>query len=79
MLSGNASHELPNYTSKHQVLGDGKGGGVSIYIHNDINFKIRADLSISNNDIESLFAKIVGILYKADPDPDQQKMRSPDL
>ena len=56
-LSGNASFELPNYTSKHQVRSDRKGGG--IYIHNPLNFKIRPDLSISNNDIDSLSAEIV--------------------
>ena len=50
-LSGNDSYELPNYTSK--------GGGVSIYIHNSLNFKIGPDLSINNNDIELLSAKIV--------------------
>ena len=48
-LSGNASYELPNYTSKHQVQGDRKGGGVSNYIHKEI----------SNNNIESLSAEIV--------------------
>ena len=47
------------YTSKHQVWGNRKGGGVSIYTHNSLNFKIRPDLSISNNDIESLSAEIV--------------------
>ena len=59
MLSGNASCELPNYTSKHKVQGDRKGGVVSVCMHNSLNFKITPDLSISNNDIESLSAKIV--------------------
>ena len=58
-LNGNVSYELPNFTSDHQVRGDGKGGGVSIYIHNYLNFKIRTDLSISNNNIKSLFVEIV--------------------
>ena len=53
-LRGNASYELPNYTSKHQERGDRKGGDASINIHNSVNFKIRPDLSIRNNDIESL-------------------------
>ena len=38
---------------------DCKGGGVSIYIHNSLNLKIRPDLSIKNNDIESLSAELV--------------------
>ena len=58
-VSGNASNELPNYTSKHQVLGDRKDGGVSVCIHNSLNFKIRPDLSVSTNDIESLSAETV--------------------
>ena len=58
-VSGNASNELPNDTSKHQVLGDRKDGGVSIYIHNSLNFKIRPDLSVSTNDVESLSAETV--------------------
>ena len=58
-LSGNPSYEIPNYTNKHQVQGDRKGGGVPIYIHNSLNFKIRSDLSISNNHIESFSEEIV--------------------
>ena len=58
-LGGNASYGMPNCTRKHQVQGDRKGGGVSIYIHSSLNFKIRPDLSITNNDIESVSAEIV--------------------
>ena len=57
--SGNASYELPNYTRRHQVRGNRKGGGVSINIHNSLNSIIRPDLSISNNDIELLSAEII--------------------
>ena len=58
-LSGNASHQLPDYTSKHEGRGDCKGGGVSICSSNSLNFKSGLDLTISNNDIESLSAEIV--------------------
>ena len=58
-LSGNASHELPNYTSKHEGRGDCKGGSVSICSSNSLNFKVGLDLTISNNDIESPSAEIV--------------------
>ena len=58
-LSGNAWYELQNYRRKHQVRGDHIGGGVSIYVHNSLNFKIKPDLSISNNDTESLSAEVV--------------------
>lgn len=58
-LSGNASHELPNYTSKLEGRGNCKGGGLSICSSNSLYFKVGLDLTISNNDIESLSAEIV--------------------
>ena len=58
------SYELSNYTSKHEVWVNCKGGGVSIYIHNSLNFRIRPDLSISNNDIESVSAEIVSDKFR---------------
>ena len=51
--------ELPNYKSNHQARGDRKGGGVSIYVHKSLDFKIRPDLSINNVDIESLTIEIL--------------------
>ena len=45
---------LPKYNSTHQAKGDHKGGGVSIYIHKSLDFTVKPDLSINNNDIESL-------------------------
>ena len=52
-------YELPNYNSTHQARGDWKGGGVSIYIHKPLDFTVKPDLSINNNDIESLTIKIL--------------------
>ena len=51
--------ELPNYNSTHQAMGDHKGGGVSIYIHKSLDFTVKPDLSINNNDIESLTIEIL--------------------
>ena len=51
--------ELPNYKSNHQARGDRKGGGVSIYVHKSLDFKIRLELSINNVDIESLTIEIL--------------------
>ena len=51
-------YELPNY-STHQARGDRKGGGVSIYIHKSLNFTVKPDLSINNNDIKSLTIEIL--------------------
>ena len=52
-------YELPNYNSTHQARGDRKGGGVSIYIHKSLNFTVKPDLSINNNDIKSLTIEIL--------------------
>ena len=51
--------ELPNYSSTHQARGDRKSGGVSIYIHKSLDFAVKPDLSINNNNIESLTIEIL--------------------
>ena len=50
----NSLYELPNYISEHQVSDDCKVGGVSIYIHNPLSFKVISNLCINSADIESL-------------------------
>ena len=50
----NSNYELPNYVSVHQIRNHYKGGGVSVYIHKNFEFKIRNDLSINSKDIESI-------------------------
>ena len=52
-------YELPKYKCIHQVRSYGKGGGVSIYIHNSLNFKLRPDLSINSFDVESLSIELL--------------------
>ena len=52
-------YELPKYKCIHQVRSYGKGGGVSIYIHNSLNFKPRPDLSINSFDVESLSIELL--------------------
>ena len=37
----NSNHELLNYVSVHQIRNHYKVGGVSVYIHNNVEFKIR--------------------------------------
>ena len=51
--------EVSNYKSNHVARGDRKAGGVSIYVHKSLDFKIRPDLSINNVDIESLTIEIL--------------------
>ena len=53
------TYNLLNYTSIHQKRSHRKGGGVSIYIHNSLNFISRPDLSINCDDIESLTLEII--------------------
>ena len=51
--------EQPNYNSTHQGGGDRKDGGVSIDIHKSLDFTVKPDLSINNNDIKSLAIEIL--------------------
>ena len=55
----NFTYDLPNYTSSHQKRSDRKGWGVSVYIHNSLNFKARLDISTNCRDIESLKLEII--------------------
>ena len=70
---GNSLYELPNCISKHQKRDDRKGGGVSIYMHNSLSFKILSNLWINSVDIESLSIELsldnkrstsVNVLYR---------------
>ena len=70
---GNSLYELPYYISKHQVRDTHKGGGVSIYIHNSLIFKVHSNLCINSIDIESLSIELsmdnkrntfVNVLYR---------------
>ena len=49
---------LENYTSIYKVRKHGRGGGICVFIHNSLTFKLRSDLGTNNNDIESLVIKI---------------------
>ena len=55
----NSNYELPNYVSVHQIRNHYKGGGVSVYIHKNFEFKIRNDLSINSKDIESIGVEFI--------------------
>ena len=43
----------------HQIRNHYKGGGVSVYIHKNFEFKIRNDLSINSKDIESISVELL--------------------
>ena len=55
----NSNYKLPNCSSIHQIRTHSRGGGVSIYIHKDFEFKIRNDLSINCKDVESLGVELL--------------------
>lgn len=38
-------YKIPKYNSVHHVRGNRSGGGVSLVIHSDFDFKIRYDLT----------------------------------
>ena len=51
----NSLWQLPNYTAIHQIRNIGqKGGGIGLYIHNSLHYKIPKNENINNNDIECL-------------------------
>ena len=50
---------MSNYKSIHQVRNYSKRGGVSIYIYKSLNFKLRLDLIINSQDVESISKEIL--------------------
>ena len=50
---------LENYTSINQVRKHGRGGGICVFIHNSLTFKLRSDLGKNSSDIESLVIEII--------------------
>ena len=56
----NSNYHIPNYNAIHQERKTGKrGGGVLIYIKENLTYKVRNDLSFSNSDNEMLSIEIV--------------------
>ncbi|XP_065660400.1 uncharacterized protein LOC136084231 [Hydra vulgaris] len=60
----NSNFELRNYTSVHQMRDICVGGGISIYVHNSIDFIQRKDLNVNNLDCEALCVEIINKLAK---------------
>ena len=50
---------LENYTSINQVRKLDRGGGICVFIHHSLMFKLRSDLGTNSNDIESLVIEII--------------------
>ena len=62
-ICNDSNFQIENYTVWHQVRESGRGAGLSIFVHKEIYFKPRTDLSINLNDVESL---CIGIHHKKD-------------
>ena len=52
------SFQLRNYNTEHQIRKSGKGGGICIFIYDSLDYKVRKDLSINCDAIESLSIEI---------------------
>ena len=56
----NIRYRLPNYVSIPQVRKNGKTcSGITIFIHNELIYTIRHDLSVNNEDTEALCLEII--------------------
>ena len=42
-----------------------EGGGIALYVHNSLNYKIPKNKNINNNDIECLSIEVILIVSKA--------------
>ena len=57
-INKNSTFQLKNYNVIHQVRKFCKGGGLCIFIHESLCYKLRKDLSINSEAIESLSIEI---------------------
>ena len=59
-ISNNSLFQLPNYRVIHQIRNNNcNGGGVCIFIHESLNFKLRNDLSACDDNSEILSIEII--------------------
>ena len=57
-INKNSTFRLKNYNVIHQVRNSRKGGGLCIFIHEPLCYKLRKDLSINSEAIEPLSIEI---------------------
>ena len=56
----NSLYQIPNYTPMHLIRkGSCKGGDVTLFVHNSLNYKERHDPSKSSDIIETLYVEII--------------------
>ena len=74
------AYSLPEFSFITRSRSKKRGGGIGIYVHNDIQFKRRQDLDIFNEDIECMcielisksVSHIISVIYRP---PNQSKIR----
>ena len=54
----NSLYQLKNYNVIHQIRNYRKGGGLCLFVHKSLCYKIRKDLCANNYDIETLAIEI---------------------
>ena len=57
-FSKNSNFQLSDYQVLHQTRKNRKGGGVCVFVHEKLSFKLREDLSINCDAIQSFSIKI---------------------
>ena len=57
-FSKNSNFQLSGYKVLHQTRKNRKGGGVCVFVHENLSFKLREDLSINCDAIQSLSIEI---------------------
>lgn len=68
-------YNMNGYVQRESCREGSRGGGVSLYIKEDLSFNVRNDLTVSNSEFESLFIELdnannhgskilVGVVYK---------------
>ena len=57
----NSKFQLPDYTTIHQLRNkvQKRGGGTCCFIHNSLMFKERKDLSVNDENNETLYIEII--------------------
>ena len=57
-FSKHSDFQLSSYRVLHQTRKNGQGGGVCVFLHENLSFKLREDLNISCHAIQSLSVEI---------------------
>ena len=59
-------YHLKGYTHKYEFREHRAGGGVSLFVNNDIRFEVRSDIKVNLDDVNTLFIEISKNSIKSD-------------